>query len=353
MHVTTTNHVLFGIQNLKTRFLEFNYIFKMIPAPATGLSTWMLVWLEEHSKFEPWGVLIERNGDWVASAIFTRYRRFGLWHIGKPGGSCDQLSFGAVDDDATLMLAQVIYDTINGFGGPWELEVPNLPWPNQMVNQIISSWPYSKTNMQYTEPCLIFVTNAPLNNYLSSNTRSSVAKAYNRIKREGIQMTQEWIKDPEQILNLLPQIQNICRCRDYEKYGKSLMDDPAENRYWITFMEDNTNQGLINLFTIYLNGELAAFALCLRDNGFIRVLTNRVSPKWSTYSAGTIANAEVVRYAFENIHIRGVNWGAGLQRYKLSGDVTLIPLQTLCAWSSVTGRIFFILRRWFYSHFFQ
>jgi hypothetical protein len=167
------------------------------------------------------------------------------------------------------------------------------------------------------------------------------------MKREGIKMTKEWIEEPERILKLLPQIQDICRRRDYQQYGKSLMDDPVEESYWMTFMVGNIRQGLIDLLIICLEGELAAFAICLSDKRMYRVLTNRVSPSWLAYSPGTIANAEVVRHAFEDIHSCGVNWGGGLQRYKLSGDVTLIPRQMFCAWSSASVRILIKLFRKF------
>jgi hypothetical protein len=282
----------------------------------------------------------------VASAFFTRYRRFGVWFIGKPGGSCDQLSLGAVDDEAAARLAKEVYDTVNGFGGPWQLEVHLLPYPDPVVNHFISAWPCCQNKLEDPEPCLLFAPNGSLKNYLSSNTRSSVAKACNRIKRNGIQMTQEWIVDPEKIFKLLPQIQDICRRRDYQQYGKSLMDDPVEESYWMAFMTENIRQGLVDLLIICLEGEIAAFAICLTDKKMYRVLTNRASPSWLAYSPGTIANAEVVRHAFEDIHSCGVNWGGGLLRYKLSGDVTLIPRQMFCAWSSTTVRILFMLRRW-------
>src|SRR5436309_10940464 len=72
---------------------------------------------------------------------------------------------------------------------------------------------------------------------------------------------------------------------------------------------------------------------------------NRVSPAWLRYSPGTIANGEVVRHAFEDPSCHGVNWGGGLQRYKLSGEVTLVPCQTLYAWSSAAARLLLQLHR--------
>jgi len=93
------------------------------------------------------------------------------------------------------------------------------------------------------------------------------------------------------------------------------------------------------LLALHLNCELAAFALCVLDNHTYWVLANYASPDWLRYSPGTIANAEVVRHAFESHCIRGVNWGAGIQRYKLSGKTGMAHHRTFYAWSSATLRL--------------
>ncbi|MDD5577770.1 MAG: GNAT family N-acetyltransferase [Methylobacter sp.] len=337
--IATADHVLIGIPALQTRAADFERIFSSIAAPATGRWLGLMIWMEKYSKYEPWGVLVERNGAVVAAAILTRYRRFGLWCIGKPGGLYDPVRFGALDDDAAARLAQAICDSANGFGGPWRLQVSDLPCPDTVVNHLRSVWQNSQIQLTSPLPCLYFAPGASLNTYLSRNTRAAVAKARNRIKREGIQMIQEWTRDPQRILKLLPQIEDIYHCRDLQVREKSLIDDPIAKSFFETFVAEYARQGLINLLILQLDGDLAAFALCLLDNGEYWVLVNRASPAWLRYSPGTIANAEVIRHAFDDADSIGVNWGGKPERYKLSGEVTLVPRQTLYAWSSDTVRL--------------
>jgi hypothetical protein len=175
-----------------------------------------------------------------------------------------------------------------------------------------------------------------------------VAKAYHRIQRDGIQIAQEWIRDPLKIIKLLPQILDIYRRRDHQLRGRSLIDDTFAKIFFVVFVIEHARRGLIDVLTIHLNGELSAFAVCLLDKGKYWVLVNRASPAWLHYSPGTIANAEIVRHAFNDPHSHGVNWGGGPQRYKLSGEVTLVPRQILYAWSSPTVRFLFKLRRRFH-----
>ncbi|MFO1372643.1 MAG: GNAT family N-acetyltransferase [Candidatus Competibacteraceae bacterium] len=344
MNRVSTTDVLIGIQALQTRASDFERIFRTIAAPATGRWPGLLIWMETHPECEPWGILIERDGDLVAAAILTRYRHFGLWCIGKPGGPCDQVRFGAVDDGAAAKLAEAICDAVRGFGGPWRLQVSDLPYPDPVATHLRSAWPHSQTQLDLPMPCLLFAPGASLNTYLSRNTRAAVAKARNRIQHDGIQMVQKWTRDPKQILELMPQIIDIYRRRDHQLRGRSLIDNPATERFFLAFVAEHARQGLIDLLTIHLERELAAFALCLLDNGEYLVLVNRVSPAWLHYSAGTIANAEVIRHAFEDPNSHSVNWSGGPQRYKLSGEVTLIPRQTLYAWSSVAVRLLTHLR---------
>jgi hypothetical protein len=331
---------------LKTRACDFECIFDAIAAPATGRWPGLLIWMETHPEYEPWGLIIEHNFEPVAVTILTRYRRFGVWIIGKPGGIGDQVLFAALQDSTAVKLAQAISKAIEGFGGPWVVNISDLNYPSDLVvSTLQSNWRYSQTQQVSPVPHLLFIPNTPLNKYLSTNTRSSIAKARNRIEREGIRMVLEWVRDPEQIIQLLPKIYDIYRHRDYQLRGKSLIDDVNAEKFFTAFVTEHARQGLIDILIVHLNEELAAFAVCLLDNGESWVLVNRVSPLWLRYSPGTIANAEVIRHAFEDNRSHGVNWGGASQRYKLSGEVTLIPHQTLTAWSSPTVGLLIKLKR--------
>lgn len=296
--------------------------------------------METHPSFEPWGILIERNGSLVAAAILTRYRNHGVWSIGKPGGVNDPVHFCALDDEAAVQLAQAIYETVQSFGESWYLEVTDLPYPDPVANHLQATCPYSQTLLTSPIPCLRFAPGRSLNNYLSSNTRSAVAKARNRIKREGIVMTKNWSRDFEQIQETLGQVLDIYRRRDHQMFGQSLIDNPEAERFFLMFVTGHAKQNLIDLLTIHLDGQLAAFAVCLLDNDEHWVLVNKASPAWLRFSPGTIANAEVVAHAFEATDSHGVNWGGAPQRYKLSGEVTLMPRQTLFIWSSMRVKLF-------------
>ena len=204
----------------------------------------LIIWMETHPNFEPWGVLIERNGEVVAATILTRCLNLGLWRIGKPGGTQDPVHFGALDDDAALKLAEAIYGALQTFGGPWRLEVTDLPFPDPVTSHLQSICAQSHILRTSSIPCLRFAPDKQLSEYLSSNTRSAVAKARNRILRDGIQMVQEWTRDIGQIQNFLPQILEIYRRRDHQLYGNCLIDDPMAESFLIKFVTEHANPGV-------------------------------------------------------------------------------------------------------------
>jgi len=70
------------------------------------------------------------------------------------------------------------------------------------------------------------------------------------------------------------------------------------------------------------------------------VYSNMASPDWLDFSPGTIVNAELVMDASRDPGIRAVDWGPGVQRYKLSG--ARLHIEHLChlrAWSSMSYRL--------------
>jgi Acetyltransferase (GNAT) domain len=340
-------NLLMGVNMIAPSTGKFDHVFSSVEAPLTGRFPGLKIWMENNPDFEPWGILVERDGNLVAAAILTRYRHHGIWHIGKPGGKCDPVHFGAIDADAASRLAQAICNAAENFGGPWIMEISDLPYPDPVVIQIQAISKPSLTKEDQPVPCLIFNPDSTLNTYLSSNTRSAIAKASNRIKRDNIQMVKQWTRDKSQIQHLLPQLIAVYRSRDHQRFGGCHIDNPNSESFFVQFITEHANLGLIDLLTIHFGDELAAFALCLMENGLYKPLVNKASPDWLHYSPGTIANAEVVKHAFEDPDSNGVNWEGSLCRYKLSGEVTLLRRQTLYVWSSDIVRQLQKIRQYF------
>jgi CelD/BcsL family acetyltransferase involved in cellulose biosynthesis len=182
-------------------------------------------------------------------------------------------------------------------------------------------------------PQLNFKPDHGINDYLSRNTRSAVAKARNRVLKHGHQLDVNWLSDASAIADSMDEIVELRQARD-EQMRRAAPDANRELQVFRSTVEGHAAGGRTRLLTVRIDSELAAFALCFLTAGTLWVYANSVSPEFTVYSAGTIANSEVVRYAFTDPTVTALSWGAGIQRYKLSGNIDVSTSRSLTAWSS-------------------
>ena len=128
----------------------------------------------------------------------------------------------------------------------------------------------------------------------------------------------------------------IHRARDLELRGVTLLDEPEEVDFYQQVLVAHAE--FWRVLVVRIDDALAGYAICLMDGGTLRVWDNRVSPDWRRYSAGLIANAEVIVSAGNDRAIDTVDWGCGMQRYKMSMSNEVLEAETLRAWSSAAIR---------------
>lgn len=133
------------------------------------------------------------------------------------------------------------------------------------------------------------------------------------------------------------------RARDVQLRGVSLLDDRWEGNYYDTLLRRHLDK--LDLLEIRLEGELAAYLLWIRNGRTRLVFDNRVAPRWTDYSAGVIANNVALRAAAEDPSIRVLDWGSGVQRYKLQSANKVVAHERLLAWSSSATRRALAARR--------
>ena len=83
------------------------------------------------------------------------------------------------------------------------------------------------------------------------------------------------------------------------------VDDPVEVATFRATMAGHARAGRARLVEVRIDGALAAYAMCFHAGDSLWVYSNAVSPEFTRYSAGTIANAEVVRLAHADPGVRG------------------------------------------------
>jgi hypothetical protein len=240
----------------------------------------------------------------------------------------------ARDPEAAVALAEAITQSLANLRRPWVLHLTFLDRLDAVIKALKEK--LATTHSEYDlAPRLNFGAGQPLNSYLSRNTRSALAKARNRIGRAGLTQQLAWTSDVAEIDSAVPEILDLYQRRTIElNQDVSLLADIAYRRFFTDMAHAYAFDGLARLVTLRLDGMLASYAICLKWAGTVLVYSNRMAPEFGKYSAGALTNAEVVRACHADPSVDCVDWGNGIQRYKLSGDVTLYPYEHLDAWSS-------------------
>jgi hypothetical protein len=255
-------------------------------------------------------------------------------------------------------LAVALARSLRAIRNPWVLHLRCLELADPAVAAITEELAVTRSD-NGVSPRINFSSGEPLTAYLSRNTRSALAKAHNRIKNAGLVIEMRWTREPEEIDAIVPEILRLCRKRssqlghdvdvrldriERQHLDGSVLANADYRSYlarcasFVDVVHSYGEAGVARLLTLRLNGQLASYALCLESAGTMLVYSNMMSPDWARYSAGAISNAEVVRTAHSDGGIRCLDWGTGLQRYKLSGGATLHPHQNIHAWSSEMAR---------------
>jgi CelD/BcsL family acetyltransferase involved in cellulose biosynthesis len=298
---------------------------------------WLESWTGSFSGWQPWVLTLLADDEPLAVAPLARRRgRAGFEVVSIGEGQVNESPVVARDELGVAGLATSIAHALESLGSPWSLRLPQLPAGSPLTAALQACLAPSIVDAGSPRPVMHLEGGPPPGRALTPNTRAALAKARNRIQREGHRLHTEWVDEWSQIRRLLPEIVVIHRARDLELRGETLLDDPEEVDFDQRVLVGHAD--LWRVLVVRLDDALAGYAICLVDGPTLRVWDNRVSPDWRRYSAGLIANAEVVVSAGGDPAIDTLDWGCGMQRYKMSMSNDVVQAETLRAWSSAAIR---------------
>jgi CelD/BcsL family acetyltransferase involved in cellulose biosynthesis len=304
------------------------------------------VWLDHHRDEHPWAVVVERDGQCVAAAVLSVRHRLGVGYVRSASEDGTSAAAVARTESAGLLLAEALSAELSVGFRPWVLRLGLLAEGDPVGWGLRVRLRHTQSVPAQQMPRLLFVPGSDLRRYLSRNTRSAVAKARNRLlDAGGGRLELLWLSAPERVQVVLGEVLDLHRRRNRQIRDHALLDNPAAAAYFQDMVLGHAEAGQLQLLTARVDGVLAAFAVCFVGGSTCWVYANLVAPEWTAFSVGTIANAEVVRRFHAEPGIDCLDWGAGVQRYKLSGDAVVLGTEMLQGWSSWPLRTGTQLRR--------
>ena len=162
--------------------------------------------------------------------------------------------------------------------------------------------------------------------YLSAGMRRTLRKAANRLAADGFETAVRFSNDEAEILRLLPQLEQVHRERDHLAGRISELDDEVSHlirQHRIRFL---AGSGALELATLHIDGELAAYTLGFVDRAAYRLLEGRFVSRWARYSPGRVLEAAVVERALADGSIATFDWMTAVAPESLLGQNDTDPM---------------------------
>jgi hypothetical protein len=243
------------------------------------------------------------------------------------------MALPAADGESAQELVTALALELKALRRPWKLSLDGLSETDKLLPCLREQFGWSEFTASFVAPVLRFDKRLPVTTYVSRNSRSAAAKAINKLRSAGLEHCFKWTIDRDEIAALVPIIIDLYERRTVQLHQKDLLSDPLYRKYFAAMIRALILDGEATLLTTTVEASLAAYALCLRERDELFVYSNRMDPRFARYSAGLLTNIEVVRKAHASNNIRTLNWGAGIQRYKLSGGAEIVSYGSFVAWS--------------------
>lgn len=309
-------------------------------APVTARRPWLQTWLECHPDWQPWAFALPVDGDRLdgAALLACRRRRPFAEVVALGHGPSDQARLPARTAEAAAALAAGVAEHLRGLPFAWRLRLRELPVGDPVARGIAERLRHVEMVDAEPSPTVRFGHDRSPAAYTSGNTHKSNRRMRNRIARAGLSYAVEYLRDLDRIRAALPDVERVHRDRDAQNGWSYGLDDPGFGCFFRSLILGFADRGEVELTTLRLGGELAAYVVAFPDGDAYRMWGTRVSPAWADYGAGRLVVSDTIGRALA-LGCAEYDYMRGVDRYKLSNATDIVPAQNLHAWSSPLVRL--------------
>lgn len=320
---------------LLARLGDLDDLHRSQGVPITSRRRWLEAWARAYPHFRPWGVFVEHDGGVHGAALLARRRRAGRTEVLSMGhGPSDYSRLPARSDAAAEALARAVADALARVRGPWSLRIERLPEDEGVALRLIDLLPVARLEPDEGAPRVGFDGDRDPRSLMRKNARRTEREGWNRARREGAAPSLGVLETPADVEAALDRLERIRHERDLARLGSSTLSDPSFRRFWRSIIPELAAAGELEVLTLSLHDELAAFTLCFRDGASYRTWDGRFDERFSRYSPGRLSDLAAFRRALSDRRYEEFDFMRGAHGYKLELGGRVVPSVTLAAWSS-------------------
>lgn len=288
---------------------SFDVLARESAFACTGWSAWAFAETFVSESPSTWAALAHYpSGDLAGLLLFSEQQLDDTTLVTLAGTEQGFRGVLTVDSPETAeLLAAEVAHHIADRAFPAELMLGPLDANDPAVHAFAAGLGGSRLVPDHPVPTLV-TPYGGLTDVLSHGTRRTLRKAQNRVSRDGRQVTIGFTRAPSEILAMAPHMEQCHRERDHMHGRPSDLDHERGRKMWRWRLTELANLGALELSSLYLDGEFAAYALGVLDGHTYRVLEGRFVTAWARYAPGRLLEAAMLERVLESPSLRRTDW---------------------------------------------
>ncbi len=312
--------VRMGLNEMRVISKDIDELIGDLNMPVMAHTPWLTHWAEAFTNWTPMIVEVRTPETQQLAAVATLAvdkRAEGATVVALGHSSSLYAGLPARDPAAAKALAKAIVSSLNDLAEVWSLDLEQLPDHDPTLGYLNEELDNGQMLPELRVPRVVFSTAHNVDEVLSKSKRKQLRRARNKIENDGLEMVIAFDRGRAISAELLDEVEAVHVSRDRHARRNSDLDRPAEREFWRRVVEGGNDEWEIEIATLRLDGELAAYAVAILDGDTYRIYDGRMSTEWQHYSPGRIVEAASLSRALSDQRFTVLDWMSGIAAEKL------------------------------------
>jgi hypothetical protein len=302
--------VLHGRDSIEAFDGAIDELARRCHAPVTARWAWLRASID-HDGLQASACLLTGLGAGLrgAAVVLHHLDESGVRHVRlASGGDGHRAALLAVDDDAAYALGEALAEMLAATDGPVSLQLGPLPRNDPRLQNLLAAFRGASVRTTVDVIPSVRAESVDIADYLTHGMRRTLRKSHNRLTTDGVVAEFTTTTDAEEIIARLPQVAAVSRERDHAGGRESLLDDEAGMRRWTARLTDLARLCHLELNTLLLDGEPAAYVVGVQDGHSYRLVEGRFVMAWKRYAPGRLLEAHVLQRVLRDSGLDELDW---------------------------------------------
>jgi diguanylate cyclase (GGDEF)-like protein len=308
-----------GLASIRSVSNDIDTLNESLDVPVMASWPWLEAWVNSFQNWTPMMVDLRSagSGELVGYALLAYMERAqGTAVVAMGHGSSLFSALPARDTDAATALADGIAAVLGEMPGAWSLELEQICDLDHTLLRLADELEHAQLLPELRVPRVVFSTAHNVADVLSKSMRKQIRRAEKRIAADGREMAIAFDRGQAISSELIDEVESVHVARDRDARRNSDLDRPSERDFWRQVVEASGGWE-VEIATLRLDGDLAAYVVALLDGDTYRVYDGRMSTEFRDYSPGRIIGAKALHRAMTDPRFAVLDWMSGVAAEKL------------------------------------